>query len=128
MKKVTNSISMSKLTMLKNVGLIMFYCTSFMSDKVYYLREHDVIVIAEFQGDTLYLQDIFSSLEVDLDNIIKTLTNKEVKTVVLGFTPNNVENYYVNLLQDDDTTLFVMNDKVDLFQNNKLMFPILSHA
>lgn len=128
MKKVTNSISMSKLTMLKNVGLIMFYCTSFMSDKVYYLREHDVIVIAEFQGDALYLHDIFSSLEVDLDNIINALTNKEVKTVVLGFTPNDVENYYVNLLQDADTTLFVMNDKVDLFQNNKLMFPILSHA
>lgn len=126
--KATNSISMSKLTMLKNAGLIMFYCTSFMSDKVYYLREQDVIVIAEFQGDTLYLHDIFSTSEVDLDIIIKFLTNKEVKTVTLGFTPNVVDSYYVNLLKEDDTTLFVMKDKIELFQNNKLMFPVLSHA
>lgn len=127
-EKAYNSISMSKLTMLKNVGLIMFYCTSFMSDNVYYLREQDVIVIAEFKGDTLYLQDIFSLSAVDLDSVIKSLTNKEVKTVVLGFTPNDVDGYYVKLLKEDDTTLFVMKNKSDLFQDNKLMFPTLSHA
>lgn len=127
-EKVTNSISISKLAMLKNVGLIMLYCTSFMSDKVYYLKEQDAIVIAEFQGDILYLQDIFSLSEVDLDNIIKTLTNKEVKKVVLGFIPNDVDSYDVNLLKEDETTLFVMKDKAGLFQDNKLMFPVLSHA
>ena len=128
LEKINNSISTSKLAMQKNAGLTMFYCTSFMSDNVYYLREQDVIVIAELEGDTLYLQEIFSSLEVDLDNIIKALTNKEVKTVVLGFTPNDLSGYSENLLQEEDTTLFVMKDKKDLFQNNKLMFPILSHA
>ncbi len=34
----------------------------------------------------------------------------------------------VNLLHEDDTTLFVMKDKADLFQKNKIMFPVLSHA
>lgn len=127
-KNINNSISMSKLAMMKNVGLVMFYCTSFMRDNVYYLRGQDVIVIAQIEGNTLYLQDIFSQSEVDLDNIIRTLSNKEITTVVLGFTPNDTSNYCVNLLQEDDTTLFVMKDNVDLFQNNKLMFPILSHA
>ncbi len=126
--KVNNSISMSKLTMMKNVGLVMFYCTSFMSDKVYYLSKQDVIAIAELKGDTLYLQDIFSLSAVDLDSVIKSLTNKEVKAVVLGFIPNDIDSYFVNLLEEDDTTLFVMEDKVDLFKDNKLMFPILSHA
>lgn len=126
--KVNNSISMSKLTMMKNVGLVMFYCTSFMSDKVYYLSKQDVIAIAELQGDTLYLQDIFSLSAVDLDSVIKSLTNKEVKAVVLGFIPNDIDSYFVNLLEEDDTTLFVMEDKADLFKDNKLMFPILSHA
>lgn len=127
-KKVNNSISMSKLAMMKNVGLVMFYCTSFMRDNVYYLRGQDVIVIAKIEGNTLYLQDIFSPSEVDVDNIIKALTNKEITTVVLGFTPDDTSCYCENLLQEDDTTLFVMKDKEDLFQNNKLMFPILSHA
>ncbi len=93
----------------------MFYSTSFMSNNVYYLREQDAIIIAEFEGDTLYLNDIFSPLEVNLDNIIKKITNKEVKTVVLGFSPSDTDNYCVNLLQKDDTTLFVMNDKDNLF-------------
>lgn len=127
-EKINNSISISKLTMLKNMGLIMFYCTSFMRNNVYYLEGEDVIVIGELDGDTLYLQDIFSSTEVDLDNIIKALTNKEIKTVVLGFTPNDTRGYCVNLLQEDNTTLFVMKDKEDLFKNNKLMFPVLSHT
>ena len=70
---------------------------------------------------------------MSLGNIIKAFTNKEVNTVVFGFlkarfTPNDINNYYVNLLKEDDTILFVMKDKSDLFQNNKLMFPILSHA
>jgi GNAT superfamily N-acetyltransferase len=127
-EKINNSISMSKLTILKNAGLVMFYCTSFMSDNVYYLRDQDVIVIAELEGDKLYLQDIFSPSEVDVDNIIKALTNKEVKTVIFGFTPNDISSCCMNLLKEDNTTLYVMKDKEDLFQNNKLMFPVLSHA
>lgn len=127
-EKANNSISMSKLTILKNVAQVMFYCTSFMSDNVYYLREENVIVIAEFHGDTLHLQDIFSDSEVDLDIIIKLLTNKEVKTVDFGFTPNDVNNYDIKLFRQDDTTLFVMEDKAELLQDNKLMFPLLSHA
>lgn len=127
-KRVANSNLISKLTMLNNVGLIMFYCTSFMSDNVYYLREQDMIIIAEYNGDTLYLQDIFSKAKTDLDGVIKSLANKEVKKVVLGFTPNDVEGYCVNLLQEENTTLFVMKDKADLFQDNILMFPVLSHA
>jgi len=126
--KTNNIVSMSKLTMLENVGLVMFYCTSFMSGNVYYIREQDAVVIAEFNDDTLYLQEVFSSTEVDLDKIIKTLTNKEVKKVCLGFTPNDEESYVINLLQEEDTTLFVIRDKMDFLQNNKIMFPVLSHA
>lgn len=127
-EKINSSVPIAKLSMLKNPELIMFYCTSFMMDNVYYLREKDVIVIAELDGDTLYLQDIFSSSEANIDDIIKSLTNKEVKKVVLGFTHNDSGSYCVNLLKEEGTTLFVMKDKEDLFKNTKLMFPILSHA
>lgn len=127
-EQINNSIPISKLVMLKNVGLVMFYCTSFMKDNVYYLKGQDAIVIAEIDGNTLYLQDIFSPSEVDVDNIIVALTNKEVKKVVFGFTPNDASSYCMNLLEENNTTLFVMKDKKDLFQNNKLMFPVLSHA
>lgn len=125
---VNNTNPIAKISMLKNSELIMFYCLSFMSNNVYYLKEQDTIVIAEFKKDTLCIYDIFSTTEVNLDTIVKSLANKEIKTVILGFTPNNIENYNVNLLHDEDTTLFVMEDKEELFKNNKLMFPVLSHA
>lgn len=127
-EKVINSISMSKFRMLENAELIMFYCISYMSGNVYYIRELDAVAIASFEGDTLYLYDIFSASETDLDNIIMALSNKEIKTAVLGFTPGDTNGFHVDLLHEDGTTLFVMKDKADLFQNNKLMFPILSHT
>jgi predicted N-acetyltransferase YhbS len=127
-EKVTNSMSMSNLAARNNVGLIMFYCLSFMSDNVYYLREQNVIVIAEFQNDTLRLIDIFSPSMVDLDTIIKPLCTNGIEKVIFGFTPSDITGYSVNLLKEDDTTLFVMKDKADLFENHKIMFPVLSHS
>lgn len=127
-EKVSNSVAISKLSMLKNPGLIMFYCTSFMRGDVYCLEEQDAIAIAEFDGDTLCLQDVFSSSRVDLDKIIDSLASKKVKKVVLGFTPYETDGYCVNLLHEEDTTLFVMKDKTGLFKDNRLMFPVLSHA
>lgn len=127
-ERAAHSIPVSKLSVLKNAGLVMFYCTTYIRNKVYYLKEQDVIAIAEYNGDTLYLYDIFSMAKIDLDDVIKSLTNKNVKKVVLGFTPYDINGYHETLLQEEDTTLFVMKDKADLFKNNKLMFPVLSHA
>jgi hypothetical protein len=127
-EKIRHSVAISKLSMLDNIGLVMFYCTAFMKDTVYYLRAQDSIAIAEFERDTLYLQDVFSQSEIDLEQAILSLSNKEIKKVVLGFTPNNTEGYYVEVLKQEDTTLFSLQNQQDLFQNNALMFPILSHA
>ena len=127
-EKVANSIPISKLSMIKNVGLIMFYCTYFMSDAVYYIRKQDAILIGEFKDDTLYLYDIFSSSEIDLDNAIKSIGNKEIKTVALGFTPRCLDGYSLKSLKEDNTTLFIMKDKPSLFKDDKLMFPVLSHT
>lgn len=127
-ERVSKAISVSKLTMIKNVGLVMFYCTAFMSDEVYYLREQDVVAIAEYDEDILYLKDIFPLSQVDLNSVIKALENKAVKKVVLGFTPKDEEGYSIELLQEKNTTLFIMRDKADLFEENRLMFPVLSHA
>jgi GNAT superfamily N-acetyltransferase len=127
-RKVKSSVPMSKLAMLRNVGLIMFYCTSFMSHNVFYLRELDTIAVAEFSEDTLYLQDIFSAVEVELDLVIRSLSKRDIKKVVLGFAPENIDGYSVNLINEEDTTLFMLQDKSELFHNNKLRFPVLSHA
>ncbi|WP_105616301.1 GNAT family N-acetyltransferase [Vallitalea okinawensis] len=125
---INDSLPFSQITMQDNASLIMFYCTSFMDEDVYYIQEFDAIVIADYDDDVLYLNDVFCKTEVPLDDIISAMVKRDIKRIVLGFTPNDVTSFDVSLLQEDDTTLFVMNADKEVLKNNKVMFPVLSHA
>jgi ribosomal protein S18 acetylase RimI-like enzyme len=125
---VCNTISFSKISIKNNISLIMFYCTYFMKDNIYYLEDYDAIVICDFNEDVLYLQDVFSTKEVKLDNIINAMMNEKTKKVVLEFTPNNISSYEKSLVNEEDTTLFIKIGKDKPFKTGDLMFPILSHA
>ncbi|NKF08744.1 GNAT family N-acetyltransferase [Clostridium gasigenes] len=125
---VNNRISFSKVTMLNCISLVMFYCTSFMKDSIYYLEDYNTVVIAEFDGNKLYVQDISSTKDIKLDIIIDEIISDEIKEVILGFTPNENLFYEEILFKDEDTTLFVKGRERNIFGVNKLMFPILSHA
>ena len=110
-----------------NLGLIMFYLTSFMSDNVYYISELDSYVIAEIKGNTLLLYSIFSKEIVDLDLVIQAF-GKKVKQVLLEFTPINKDNYQRMEVHQPDTTLFIMGDDLCNSVDQEKMFPALSHA
>jgi hypothetical protein len=129
-EKIKNSLSFARISMYNNINLIMFYCTSFMKDNIYYIPEFDVIVIVEFDNEKMFLYDIFCSKTVSLDIIINILINKETKKVLFGFTPEVAGNCEVELLQEKDTTLFIYKNSVDidLFYNDQLMFAALSHT
>jgi GNAT superfamily N-acetyltransferase len=121
------SVPISKVSMYDNTSLIMFYCISIKKNSIYYIEVLKTIVIAEFDGDKLYLNDVFCKENVSLNDVIKVMSGKDVKKVVLGFTPLNATNYNSSLLKADDT-LFILKDKVDYFKDNPWMFPVLSHA
>lgn len=124
----SNTVSFSKVSMLDNTSLVMFYCTSFMKDSIYFIEDYNAIVIANFEDSKLYLQDVFSTKEVKLDIIIEEIITDEIKEVILGFTPNENICFEERLFKYEDTTLFIKEGKEDVFKENKLMFPILSHA
>jgi len=127
-KKVNKSLPFSEISMVNNTSLILFYCTTIMSENVYYIEKYDAIIIAEINDTILYINDIFCEREVLISDIILSLINKEIKKVILGFTPKDTTSFDEILLKQEDTTLFVLDDKLDLFDNNKIRFPILSHA
>ena len=106
----------SKLSMHGNSSLIMFYCTSFMKESVYYLEDLDAVVIAEYEEDTLYLNEIFSNIDVNLNDIVEEMVRKDTKKVVLGFTPLDATDYNCNVLREEDITLFVIKDNIDNFR------------
>lgn len=123
---VSNTFPHSKVSMVNNPSLVMFYCTSFMKDSVYYINDYDVVAIADYHNDTLYLHDVFSTRDIPLDNIIDALAKEQTKKVVLGFTPKDTSSYEINLLKEEDTTFFVKAIKENLLKNSRL--PILSRA
>lgn len=126
--KIKSSISYSKLSLKNDMDLIMFYCIGYMKENIYYIKDYDVIVFAEFNKDILMIIDIYGTSYIDIDNIIDVLANDNIKQVAFGFTPKDDSLYDVNLYKDEDTTLFVLGEKVNMFKRNKLIFSPISHA
>ncbi|MEG0691497.1 MAG: GNAT family N-acetyltransferase [Oscillospiraceae bacterium] len=127
-KTYEKSNPFSALPMENNIGLIMFYCSQFMKDSVYYIAEYDGIVIADYDDETMICYDIFCDQDISMEQIISIVAKQNIKIVKLGFTPKLTHDYKNSLLKEDDTTLFVLAQKENIFANNKLMFSILSHA
>ena len=125
---IINSIQISKLHVKENKNLIMFYCLDFLKDTIYYIENYNTIAICEYDGEELFIQDIFMDKEIDLNIVINSLTNKETKVIRLGFTPINIEGYSKELLNDDNDALYINSKNENIFNNENIMFPTLSHA
>ncbi|MFZ5967086.1 MAG: GNAT family N-acetyltransferase [Bacillota bacterium] len=118
----------SALPVENNDGLLMFYCTKFMQENVYYIEEFEAIVVAEYDDEKLVCYDIFCQNKYTIDDILCTMAEENTETVIFGFTPKQMKNCKIVKLQKEDTTLFVLKGKENLFVENQLMFPLLSHA
>ncbi|SHG19494.1 GNAT family N-acetyltransferase [Flagellimonas flava] len=127
MNAIRTSIAIAKVSARENLSLIMFYCLWLKKNSIYHLTELDTVVIADFQGDTLHLDDVFSGTTIQLTSVISSIVNTSIKKVVLGFTPLDDIGYERSPLKSADT-LFVLKDNIDYFNNVKWRFPVLSHA
>ena len=125
--KINQSMPLSKFSMIQNAPLVMFYYTVFVFQNVYEIDDLDALVIADYKNDVLYLQDVYSQHKVALDEVINALSKHTVKKVVLGFIPQDSHSYNLSVLVPDDV-LFVLDDVHEIFERNKLMFPVMSHA
>ncbi len=126
-KEVKTSFHYSKISVVDNTSLVMFYYISFTTQNVYYIKKYDAIVVATFHDTILHIHDIFSKKEIPVDAIIEAMSYKKIKKVVLGFTPKDTEQYDESPLEPDDK-LFILDDKRELFKNARYRFPMLSHA
>lgn len=119
----------SAFSMEKNVGLLMFYCLQFLKNDIYYIDDYKAIIIAQQERDKLICYDIFCDKErCEIVNLLSIIAEKHTKTAVLGFTPKNFRDLNPLKVKEEDTTLFVFEKGENLCDNNKIMFPLLSHA
>lgn len=126
--KYRQSNPFSVLTMENNPGLLMFYCTQFLKEQVYYLEREDAAVIAEQDGPRMLCYDIFCGQGLRMEALLNAAADPAVRSAVLGFTPKTFESGSFTPLRQEDTTLFVLAGKEPPFAQNRLMFPLLSHA
>lgn len=121
---INSSRFCGRFDMTNNSDLVMFYVSNFMQENIYYNEELRAYVIAEIDGDSLFIHNVFAESHVELDKIIASFGDR-IKKVSLGFVPKDANGYDVKELKEDDTTLFVRGFS---FENKELMFPTLSHA
>lgn len=130
--KAKNAVALFQISMVGNAGQIMLYCNYFdifsFKEKLFYIESLDTIVVAEYKGSDLILYDILSTRDVLIDEVINTMVTDQAQNVIMHFMPIENENYEVKLLKEEGTTLFVLGKSKEVFENNKLIFPILSHT
>lgn len=124
---VKESVPISQISMRNNASLIMFYCNSYKKNSIFYLEELHAIAMANFEGGTLYLEDVFSTRPLDINDVIQAMANESISRVVLGFTPLDTSGFDRHLFKGSDT-LFMQKDTLDIFADRHWMFPVLSHA
>lgn len=126
-KYYSKSNPFSALPMVDNYGLLMFYCSAFMKDCVYYCEDFDAVVVAQKDGENLFCLDVYCDNNNNMTDIVSAIAGEETKRIVLGFTPKDNINCRLIAVEGDDT-LFILKSKENIFSKNKLMFPALSHA
>lgn len=119
----------SALCMAENKTVLLFYCEGIMKENVYYSRRYDVVIIAQKAGEKALCHDIFGATSASLGEVLGEIG--EIcggSEVVLGFTPLDTAGSASRLNIEEDTTLFVLEGGEFPFEEERLMFPTISHA
>jgi hypothetical protein len=117
----------SKVQVVNNFGLLMFYCISAMKDCVYYSPKYDAVVIAEQDSDILNCFDVFCDKGKNLLDILSSVADG-IQAITLKFTPIDSNCFDVNPIDSNAETLFVLNSEKNIFKQEKLLFPSISHT
>ena len=124
---IRSSVPYGNPQMVENPELIMFYVTKFMQENVYYDKNNDIYVIAEIEEGNLFLHNIFSRRQRDINEVIKAF-GRDINEVTLGFTPIDSRGFTISERKEEDTTLFLKGRGFDEFEQYKVMIPTLAHA
>ena len=127
----------TRLPMLDNEGLLMFYCASFLRDHIFYLEDSQTAAILEREEDALICLDLYGGRNTPaealphlLGSLLQSLPDHwtaGAKELRLGFTPaGDALGEAVPIGEDD--ALFIYAEKENPLSGWQGMFPLLSHA
>lgn len=115
--------TVSSFQMQGNTGLTMFHLLS--ASRLEYLEPLNAVIAAELSGDTLAIFDIYSPRPIRTEDFIDYLP-PNVKSIDFGYTPFSFTTRREKV--DAEDRLYVQGKGFDAIDNNKLCFPLFSHA
>ena len=68
--------------------LLIFYAMKVFKEDIYYLEQEQILVIFQYEGETLHLYDVISERKLDLQHVIRQLSTDETSKVVFHYTPD----------------------------------------
>lgn len=128
MDMIRHSAANSSMEQINKFGLQMFYTADM--ENVYYAKDMDCFIVAETEGDTLFLQSIICENQVALSDVLQRVRGEYHKRQ-LGFTPA-LKDMDICVVEQydgaDDYRLFYLGKELKSIEKEKLYFPKLSHA
>ena len=118
----------SEIQFIDNYSLLQFYCYYGMNENMYYMEDDDALVIAEYEENQMLCYDVFYYGSKGLLQIMREFSGNDVKEVVFLFTPEDKLSLHKQKFIDIDTHLFVLQDKENIFTNQALYIPDISHT
>lgn len=118
----------STLDMIGNKGLVMFHCSSYLKDCLYYLEDCQAVVIAAQEAGELICYDVYVDGRAKLTSLLARLVTGNGQMVRFGFALKDEPQSAALSPLSNDEALFLLEGRENLFANHKIMFPLLSHA
>lgn len=124
----TNRLTGHTLDVKNNKELLMFYFVLVFSEAIYYLEELETIVLMEQDEEILYVYDLISLKEQDMELVLSHFCLDSTKSVVLHFTPEKqIVGMDVQVVSADDDALFVLGN-APFLNNRHVKIPLTSHC
>ena len=128
MDMIRHSAVNSSMEQINKFGLQMFYTADM--ENVCYAKDMDCFIVAETEGDTLFLQSIICENQVALSDVLCRMSG-EYHKCRLGFTPTlkDIDMCIAEKYDGaEDYRLFYFGDQLKSIEKEKLYFPEFSHA
>ncbi|MBN2222995.1 MAG: hypothetical protein JW708_12360, partial [Vallitaleaceae bacterium] len=127
-----------RFDMKENLALHMFYLRYLMADQLYYHDEKEIFIVAKLEEGELKISHIYMQEEIPVLELAIQLVydvfweaySKELfSQISFSFIPKETNELERRIYKEDDSTLFVLTrDGNSVFDNEKLMFPIITHT
>lgn len=112
----------------ENQSQFIYHCLHSFKNNMFYVEKYDALVIAQNEGKALTCYDIFTASIADLKEIVSIVANEKTTTLKVGFTPQIPSQYSIEVLQEEDTHLFVLSEKDNIFEKEYVYLTQLSRA